>query len=313
MPIPTVVKPLQWMNPNPMNDQPADSSQPHKRGIFASLLNHLFHDEPKNRNDLIEVIRDSEQNALIDNDTRDMLEGVMAIAELRVRDIMIPRSQIVALKRQQSLEQCLEVIIASAHSRFPVLNEDKNHIEGLLIAKDLLPYIRRDAQPFALDQLLRPAVVVPESKRVERMLKEFRCQRYHLAMVVDEFGSISGLVTIEDILEQIVGNIADEHDNNASESAIRKLNDYTFSVHALTPIEDFNEAFNAHYPTQEVDTIGGLVMQAFGHLPTRGETISIANYHFKVTRADSRHIIQLQVTRPRTKKSHPNKKKLPTR
>jgi magnesium and cobalt transporter len=291
-----------------MNDQPADSSPPPKRGVFASLFNHLFREEPKDRNDLIELIRNSEQNDLIDDDTRDMLEGVMAIAELRVRDIMIPRSQIVALKRQQSLEQCLDVIIESAHSRFPVLSEDKAHIEGLLIAKDLLPYIRRDAKPFALEQLLRPAVVVPESKRVERMLKEFRCQRYHLAIVVDEFGSISGLVTIEDILEQIVGDIADEYDDNANESVIRQLNDHTFSVPALTPIEDFNEAFNAHYPTQEVDTIGGLVMQAFGHLPTLGETISIANFHFKVTRADSRHIIQLQVTRPCAKKNNKGKK-----
>ncbi len=305
--IPTAVKTLQWINPHPMNDQPAASSPLHKRGIFASLFNYLFHDEPKNRDDLIELIRDSEQNDLIDNDTRDMLEGVMGIAELRVRDIMIPRSQIVTLKRQQSLEQCLKVIIESAHSRFPVISEDKDHIEGLLIAKDLLPYMRRDAKPFDLDQLLRPAVVVPESKRVERMLKEFRCQRYHLAMVVDEFGSISGLVTIEDILEQIVGDIADEYDVNDSAVAIRKLNDYTFSVHALTPIEVFNEAFKTHYPTQEVDTIGGLVMQAFGHLPTPGETITIANDHFKVTRADSRHIIQLQVTRPCAKKTSQHK------
>lgn len=274
---------------------------PPKRGVLASIVNYLFHNEPKNRDELIELIRNSEQHALIDNDTRDMLEGVMKIAELRVRNIMIPRSQIITLKRHQSLEQCLEVITTSAHSRFPVISEDKDHIEGLLIAKDLLPYKCRDADHFSLDKLLRPAVIVPESKRVERMLKEFRCQRYHLAMVVDEFGSISGLVTIEDILEQIVGEIADEYDDASDAPLIRQLNERTFSVQALMPIEDFNQAFHTPYSSEEVDTLGGLVMQAFGHLPSAGETTTLANHHFKVTRADSRHIIQLQVTLPHAK------------
>ncbi|MGL5696566.1 MAG: CBS domain-containing protein, partial [Plesiomonas shigelloides] len=171
-----------------------------KKGFFSQLLTQLFHGEPKNRDELFEVLRDSEQNELIDQETREMIEGVMEISELRVRDIMIPRSQIVTLKVNQSLDECIDVIIQSAHSRFPVISEDKDHIEGLLMAKDLLPFMRSDAEPFAISKVLRPAVVVPESKRVDRMLKDFRSQRYHMAIVIDEFGGVSGLVTIEDIL-----------------------------------------------------------------------------------------------------------------
>ncbi|KLN46896.1 magnesium/cobalt efflux protein CorC, partial [Providencia rettgeri] len=260
-------------------------------------LNHLFHGEPKNRDDLVELIRDSEQNDLIDPDTREMLEGVMDIADQRVRDIMIPRSQIVTLKRNQTLDECLDVIIDSAHSRFPVISEDKDHIEGLLMAKDLLPFMRTDAEPFSIDKVLRQAVVVPESKRVDRLLKEFRSQRYHMAIVIDEFGGVSGLVTIEDILELIVGEIEDEYDDQ-DDVDIRQLSRHSYSVRALTQIEDFNDAFNTHFSDDEVDTVGGLVMQAFGHLPSRGETITIDNYQFKVAMADSRRILLLHVKIP---------------
>lgn len=246
---------------------------------------------------LVELIRDSEQNDLIDPDTRDMLEGVMDIAEQRVRDIMIPRSQMVTLKRNQTLEECLDVIIDSAHSRFPVISEDKDHIEGILMAKDLLPFMRADSEPFSIDKVLRTAVVVPESKRVDRMLKEFRSQRYHMAIVIDEFGGVSGLVTIEDILELIVGEIEDEYDDE-DDLDIRQLSRHMYTVRALAPIEDFNEAFGTHFSDDEVDTIGGLVMQAFGHLPARGETIEIEGYLFKVAMADSRRIIQVHVKIP---------------
>jgi magnesium and cobalt transporter len=278
------------------HSQSNDSPSP-KKGFFTFILNQLFHGEPKNRNDLLDLIRDSEQNELIDPDTRDMLEGVMDIAEQRVRDIMIPRSQIVTLKNNQSLEECLDVIIESAHSRFPVISEDKDHIEGILMAKDLLPFMLGDAKAFSMDKVLRPAVVVPESKRVDRMLKEFRSQRYHMAIVIDEFGGVSGLVTIEDILELIVGEIEDEFDDEEDRD-IRQLNRHTFTIRALTPIEDFNDIFGTHFSDEEVDTIGGLVMQAFGHLPDRGETIEIDNYIFKVAMADSRRIIQVHVKIP---------------
>ncbi|WP_413493402.1 CNNM family magnesium/cobalt transport protein CorC [Morganella psychrotolerans] len=280
------------------DDHPSGSDTPNqKKGFFSQLRQQLFHGEPKSREDLVEVIRDSEQNSLIDPDTRDMLEGVMDISDQRVRDIMIPRSQIVTLKRNQTLDECLDVIIDSAHSRFPVISEDKDHIEGLLMAKDLLPFMRSDSEEFSIDKVLRHAVVVPESKRVDRLLKEFRSQRYHMAIVIDEFGGVSGLVTIEDILELIVGEIEDEYDDE-DDVDIRQLSLHSYSVRALTQIEDFNDAFGTHFSDEEVDTVGGLVMQAFGHLPTRGETIEIDNYMFKVAMADSRKIIQLHVKIP---------------
>ena len=221
----------------------------------------------------------------------------MDIADQRVRDIMIPRSQMITLKRNQTLDECLDVIIESAHSRFPVISEDKDHIEGILMAKDLLPFMRSDSEAFSMDKVLRTAVVVPESKRVDRMLKEFRSQRYHMAIVIDEFGGVSGLVTIEDILELIVGEIEDEYDEE-DDIDFRQLSRHTWTVRALASIEDFNEAFSTHFSDEEVDTIGGLVMQAFGHLPARGETIDIDGYQFKVAMADSRRIIQVHVKIP---------------
>ncbi|MFP1761413.1 CNNM family magnesium/cobalt transport protein CorC [Lonsdalea quercina] len=280
------------------DDYSSNSDNPSpKKGFFSLILNQLFHGEPKDRNDLLTLIRDSEQNDLIDPETRDMLEGVMDIAEQRVRDIMIPRSQMITLKHNQTLEECLDVIIESAHSRFPVISEDKDHIEGILMAKDLLPFMRSDSEPFSMDKVLRPAVVVPESKRVDRMLNEFRSLRYHMAIVIDEFGGVSGLVTIEDILELIVGEIEDEYDDEEDRD-IRHLTRQTYTVRALTPIEDFNESFCTQFSDEEVDTIGGLIMQAFGHLPARGETIELDGYQFKVAMVDSRRIIQVHVRIP---------------
>ena len=226
-----------------------------------------------------------------------MIEGVIEISELRVRDIMIPRSQIVFINAQQSLSECLDVIIESAHSRFPVIADERDNVIGLLLAKDLLKYLRPDAQPFSVHEVLRPAVIIPESKRVDRMLKEFRSERFHMAIVVDEFGSISGLVTIEDILEQIVGDIEDEFDEEDVED-IRQLSKHIYAVQALTDIEDFNQYFGTGFTGEEVDTIGGVIMQAFGYLPTRGESITLDNIEFKVTSADSRRIIQLRVIIP---------------
>ncbi|MDC9596360.1 CNNM family magnesium/cobalt transport protein CorC [Xenorhabdus anantnagensis] len=279
------------------DDHPSSNDSPGPKKGFFALLNQLFHGEPRNRDDLVELIRDSEQNDLIDPDTREMLEGVMDIADQRVRDIMIPRSQIVTLKRNQSLDECLDVIIDSAHSRFPVISEDKDHIEGILMAKDLLPFMRTNAEPFSIDKVLRQAVVVPESKRVDRLLKEFRSQRYHMAIVIDEFGGVSGLVTIEDILELIVGEIEDEYDDD-DDNDVRALSRHSYSVRALTQIEDFNDIFGTNFSDEEVDTIGGLVMQAFGHLPSRGESITIDGYLFKVAMSDSRKIIQVHVKIP---------------
>ncbi|MGP1958051.1 MAG: CNNM family magnesium/cobalt transport protein CorC [Arsenophonus sp.] len=279
-------------------DHPINNDNNHNsKKNFFGRLNQLFHGEPKNRNDLVELIRDSEQKDVIDPDTREMLEGVMNISGERVRDIMIQRSQIITLKRNQSLDECLDVIINSAHSRFPVISEDKDHIEGLLMAKDLLPFMRTNAEPFNIDKVLRTAIIVPESKRVDLLLKEFRSQRYHMAIVIDEFGGVSGLVTIEDILELIVGEIEDEYDDK-EDISIRKLSKHTYSVRALTHVNDFNKIFGTHFNDKENETIGGLVMQSFGHLPSRGEVITIDRYIFKIILADSRKIIQVQIKIP---------------
>ncbi|MCX8601050.1 MULTISPECIES: CNNM family magnesium/cobalt transport protein CorC [unclassified Gilliamella] len=273
-----------------------DNHRSPKKG-FTLWLSQLFHSEPKDKEELIEVIREAEENELIDPDTLDMIEGVMDIAEQRVRDIMIPRSQIVTIKDNYTLDECLDIISEHGHSRYPVISEDRDHIEGVLLAKDLLIYIRQGVNDFDLKKILRPTVVVPESKRVDHMLKEFRMQRYHMAMAIDEFGGVSGLVTIEDILELIVGDIEDEYDE-IEDRDIRRLSQSVYTVRALTPVEDFNEIFATSFSDDEMDTIGGLVMQHFGRLPLRGESITIDGYQFKVTIVDRRRIIQLHVTIP---------------
>ena len=283
-----------------MNEEnSAHQAESNKKSFFHSLFGRFFQGELKNREELVEVIRDSEQNDLIDQNTREMIEGVMEIAELRVRDIMIPRSQIIFIEAEQDLPACLDVIIDSAHSRFPVIasGDSRDNIAGILHAKDLLKFSRTDAEQFDLNALLRPAVVVPESKRVDRMLKDFRSERFHMAIVVDEFGAVSGLVTIEDVLEQIVGDIEDEFDEE-DVADIRQLSRHAYAVRALTDIDDFNAQFNTDFDDEEVDTVGGLVMQAFGYLPKRGEEITLNNIQFKVTSADSRRLIQLRVTVP---------------
>ena len=260
-------------------------------------LNQLFSSEPQNRDELITLIREAQENQLIDPDTLDMIEGVMDIAEQRVRDIMIPRTQIVPIKLNYTLTECLNIIFEYGHSRYPVISDDRDHIEGILLAKDLLIFMQQGNESFDLKKILRPAVIVPEGKRGDHMLKEFRMQRYHMAIAIDEFGGVSGLVTIEDILELIVGDIEDEYDE-IEDRNIRKLSPSVFTVKALTTIEDFNEIFSTHFSDEDVDTIGGLVMQYFGRLPVKGETVTIEGYQFKVALADKRRIIQLHVTLP---------------
>ncbi|WP_392561804.1 CNNM family magnesium/cobalt transport protein CorC [Orbus sturtevantii] len=279
-----------------MND---DNHRKPKKG-FTLWLSQLFNSEPQNRDELIELIREAQGNKLIDPDTLDMIEGVMDIAEQRVRDIMIPRNQIVPIKVNYTLSECLDIIFAHGHSRYPVISEDRDHIEGILLAKDLLVFMGQGEKSFDMQKILRQAVVVPEGKRVDQMLKEFRMQRYHMAIAIDEFGGVSGLVTIEDILELIVGDIEDEYDE-IEDRDIRKLSSSTYTVRALTNIEEFNEIFNTNFSDEDVDTVGGLVMQQFGRLPVKGETTTILGYQFKVVLVDKRRIIQLHVILPEGK------------
>lgn len=264
---------------------------------YTLWLSQLFNSEPQNREELITLIREAQENKLIDPDALGMIEGVLDIADQRVRDIMIPRTQIVPIKMNYSLDECLDIIFEYGHSRYPVISEDRDHIEGILLAKDLLIFMKQGMDTFDLKKILRPAVVVPEGKRVDHMLKEFRMQRYHMAIAIDEFGGVSGLVTIEDILELIVGDIEDEYDE-IEDYNVRKLSATTYAIKALTDIEDFNEIFSTHFSNQDYDTVGGLVMQQFGRLPVKGETTTIDGYQFKVALVDKRRIIQLHVTLP---------------
>lgn len=281
-----------------MSDDNPHSSNGTSSKSWAAKLLQVFTGEPKSREELVDLIQDAEERDLIDNDTKEMIEGVLDVAELKVRDIMIPRSQMVTLDINQSVEAFLPIVIDSQHSRYPVVSENKDHIEGILLAKDLLPYgFNMADEPFSIDKVMRPAVIVPESKRVDVLLKEFRSQRYHMAIVVDEYGGVSGLVTIEDILEEIVGEIEDETDHEENAKAnIRRINNTRYAVNALTTIEDFNDHFNTHFGDDEYDTIGGMVAHGFGHLPQVGEEISLAGVVFKVTSADKRRIQQVHVT-----------------
>ena len=269
-----------------------------KTGLFDKIGN-FFQGEPKNQSELLAVIDEAKQRQIIDHKTKEMIKGVLDVSQLRVRDIMIPRSQMITLGLHQRVDEFLPQLIESAHSRFPVITEDKDHIVGLLLAKDLLKFgFSQQADDFKIEDILREAVVVPESKRLDTLLKEFRCQRYHMAIVVDEYGGVSGLVTIEDILEVIVGEIEDEFDDIEVDE-IRQIGKKTYTVNALTSIDDFNAYFTTDYNTEEQDTIGGLLIHELGHLPGRGESINIGEYKFKVTNADSRRLIQLQVRIPK--------------
>ena len=266
---------------------------------WLDKLRLTFSGEPRSKEDLVGVITEAEQRELIDPQTREMIEGVIGVNEMRVRDIMIPRTQMTTIDIDQKVEEFLPKILDTAHSRFPVISEDKDHIEGILLAKDLLSYAFSPDKAFELKDVLRPAVIVPESKRVDVLLKEFRQQRYHMAIVVDEYGGVSGLVTIEDILELIVGEIEDEYDidENGTDD-IKPLNKSTYTVKALTPVDDFNEFFKTTFDEEEADTIGGIVLKAFGHMPETGDEITVSDIHFKITNSDKRRLVQLKVTVP---------------
>ncbi|RUO43890.1 magnesium/cobalt efflux protein [Aliidiomarina taiwanensis] len=279
-----------------MSDDHPPSGQSTKKS-WASRLLHSFMAEPSCREDLVDLIQDAEDRDVIDTGTKEMIEGVLDVSELKVRDIMVPRSQMVTIDKSQSPQEFLPIVIQTQHSRYPVVSENKDHIEGILLAKDLIPYgFGMSTEPFVMKDVMRTAVIVPESKRVDALLKEFQSKRYHMAIVVDEYGGVSGLVTIEDVLEEIVGEIEDETDDEDTRADIRRISSSRYSVKALTPIDDFNDYFKTNFPDEEHDTVGGIVAQAFGHLPEIGEFVEIGKFKFKVTAADRRRIQQLQVS-----------------
>jgi magnesium and cobalt transporter len=263
--------------------------------------------EPRDLEQLADVLADARERGLIDSDVLRMLESVLQVSEIQVRDIMVPRSQMVVINRDDPAAKILPVVIESGHSRFPVVGEDRDEVAGILLAKDLLRYFVEGSQDsFDIRECLRPAVFIPESKRLNVLLKEFRATHNHMAIVVDEYGGVAGLLTIEDVLEQIVGDIGDEYDVDEGEG-IRKEADRSWTVPALTRIEDFNQAFGTRFSDEEFDTIGGLVLHELGRMPRRGETVQIGGLELKVTRADRRRIETLRVTTPRDVEAQPPK------
>lgn len=251
--------------------------------------------EPQDREQLIGLLRDAQQRELLDAEALAMIEGVLQVSTMRVRDIMVPRSQMVVIDFDAKLSEVLPIFIETGHSRFPVIGEHRDHAVGIILAKDLLAYhFKMRAEPFDITSIMRPPFFVPESKRLDVLLREFRLSHNHMALVVDEYGGIAGLVTIEDVLEEIVGDIEDEYDTD-EEPNIKKHADGYYFIKALTPIEEFNEFFSESINDEEFDTIGGLVVSKLGYLPKRGEILEIGLYQFKVLQADNRRIRLLRV------------------
>ncbi|VAW72166.1 Magnesium and cobalt efflux protein CorC [hydrothermal vent metagenome] len=280
-------------------DIPSISGQ--STSTWFKRLQHVFTGKPLDRSQLLEVLRESQKKrGLLDIDALAMIEGVLQVSEMQVRDIMIPRSQMVVLERDMEMSRMLPKVVVSGHSRFPVIGESRDEVLGILLAKDMLRIVmeaanEQDNVTDVIRDVLRQAVFVPESKRLNVLLKEFRASHNHMAIVVDEYGGVAGMVTIEDVIEQIVGEIEDEHDID-EENYILKHSDSRYTVKALTDIADFNEYFSLKFSDEEFDTVGGLLLSHFSHVPKRNESIRIGKMTFKVLRADNRRIHLLQLT-----------------
>ena len=278
---------------------PADSDEKPAEKPHRSWLDRIsaaISGEPTSSEDLIELLRDVQADGVIGSDTLRMMEGAIGIADMTVGDVMVARAQMVALPADGKLLDLMKQVVESGHSRFPVHGEDKDEILGILLAKDLLRGVVCDNAASSIHELLRPAVLNPESKNLNILLREFRQSRNHMAIVIDEYGGVAGLVTIEDVLEQIVGEIDDEHDDASDDGLlIAAQADGQFVVDALTPIADFNERFGADFDDDEYDTIGGLITAAIGHLPEAGEELTLGRFRFRVARAVARRLIALHV------------------
>lgn len=265
---------------------------------FKDWLADWFSSTPNDRESLIDLVRAAEENNILEPDALAMIEGALEVCDMRVRDIMIPRVQMVVLNSKAEVDDILNTVIESGHSRFPVIDSDSDEVTGILLAKDLLQYFvkHNSKSSFDLNAIVRPAVFVPESKRLNVLLREFRSSRNHMAMIVDEYVNLAGLVTIEDVIEEIVGEIEDEHDSSEEESMILQLSRNRFTVQAMTPIDEFNDYFQAELSDDEFDTIGGFVLNAFGHVPKRGEAMRIDGFNVKILRSDKRRIHLMRFT-----------------
>lgn len=274
------------------------SPKPPAKHSWLERLSAFLMREPEDREQLVELLHAAFERNLMDADALSMIEGVLQVSDLRAGDIMVPRAQIDAINVAEPIARFMPMVLETGHSRFPVYEGNRDQVIGILLAKDLLRYFV-DPESFDLRDSLRPAVFIPESKRLNVLLKEFRANRNHMAVVVDEYGGVAGLVTIEDVIEQIIGDIEDEYDFDETEDHLLQDRDGSWRVKAVTEVADFNEALGVELPTDEFDTIGGLVVNQFGHLPKRGERIEAFGLQFEVLRADSRRLFSLQVSRAR--------------
>lgn len=261
---------------------------------WVRKISNLFL-EPQDQEQLIELIRSASERHILDSEALSIVEGALSVSQMQARDIMLPRSQVVMVSRDAPAEETLKLVTETAHSRFPVIDDDRDDVIGILLAKDLLSAVVSSGDfDFELRELLRPAVFIPESKRLNVLLREFRARRNHMAIVVDEYGGVAGIVTIENVLEQIVGEIEDEHDID-DDAPILQRNEDTYTIKALTMVEDFNEFFETDWSDEDFDTVGGYVMNQFGHLPERGEQIVIDQFQFTILRADNRRVYLLKM------------------
>jgi magnesium and cobalt transporter len=275
-------------------DQPPSTNTHRKR--WVDRISQLFTGEPQDVEDLLEVLREARGNRLLDTDTLTMIEGVLQVNQLRVRDIMIPRVQMIVVPHDAELDTILPLVTESSHSRYPVIEDDRCKVIGILLIKDLLPQLAHNKKLLVKD-IMRPAYVVPESKRLNVLLKELRTNGNHMAIIVDEYGQTSGLVSIEDVLEQIVGEIEDEHDEPEDEGYIFRRSDNEYMIKALAPMEEFDDYFQTQLATDEYDTLGGFIVSQLEHMPKKGETLEVDNMRFEVIRADTRrvHLVKLKM------------------
>ncbi|PKM13148.1 MAG: magnesium/cobalt efflux protein [Gammaproteobacteria bacterium HGW-Gammaproteobacteria-3] len=276
-----------------MSEESSHLSHPSPQKSWISRLSQFLSGEPQDQDDLLEILKEAREKHVLGSDAFMMIEGVMRVSQMRARDIMVPRIQMVVVPVDAQLRTILPLVLEHGHSRFPVIEDDRSTVVGVLLAKDLLPHALTDLD-VSVEDLMRPVSVIPESKRLNVLLKEFRTNRNHMAIVVDEYGTAAGLVTIEDVLEQIVGEIEDEHDQVDEDSIIQR-GDNEYTIKALTPIEELDDYFSTKFASDEYDTVGGFIVTQLGHLPKKGEKVVIDRFRFEVLRADSRRIYLLKL------------------
>jgi magnesium and cobalt transporter len=276
------------------DEQPLSRYSPQKSWIEKIV--HLLTGEPQDQEDLLDILREARENRLLDTEALIMIEGVLQVSQLRVRDIMIPRVQMVVVPKEAELETIFPLVVESGHSRYPVIDGDRSKVVGILLIKDLLAHVLKNKHLLVQD-IMRPASVVPESKRLNVLLKELRTNGNHMAIVVDEYGQTAGSVSIEDVLEQIVGEIEDEHDDDDDDNYVTQRNEHEYMIKALMPIDEFDEYFSTQLTTDEYDTVGGFIVNQLEHMPKKGESLLVDNLRFEVIRADTRrvHLIKLKI------------------